>query len=317
MAVLLTGSCAGSDSTDETQSSGGGHYPTRGIEFVVPFDAGGGTDQLARRLAAAAERTCGTNIIVTNKSGGSGLVGLTEGLAARPDGYTLVLATSSTLLASHFGISDVSPEDITAVAKINEDPSVLSVAAGSPYRSIEDFLAAARDGERLLVSTSGSGSIWELSFAGMARAADVPPMVNVPYEGAGPALIALLGGEVDATSISGVESRTQIEQGSVRPLAVMGDERLAFLPDVPTLKESGIDWVSTVWRGLAVAPGVPQPVVDRLDACMAEAYRDKGFQAWMRDQGYGLSYQDAAEFQRWLAADFRRAGELVTSLDLG
>ena len=280
---------------------------------MVPFAAGGGTDQIARALAQEAEETCDTSISIINEEGASGTVGLNRVLNAQPDGYTLAVGTTSTLLATHHGVSDTTPDDMTPLLQFNFDSSVLSVAADSPYETIQDFLDGA-DADDLTVGTSGTGSIWELSYMGMADAAGVTSPTNVPYDGAAPAIVGVLGGEADATSVSGVEALAQIESGELRPLAAMSPERLPFLPDVPTLEEEGVDWESGVWRGLVGPADMEPEVTDYLINCFDEAAEAADYTDYMDTQGYERRMLLGDDFAQMLDEEFETYGQMVEDL---
>ncbi len=308
LAGLVAAGCGGGGSAED--------FPSERIELIVPFDAGGGTDQTARQLATAAERTCDTEVFVSNQTGSSGAVGFQAVANAQPDGYTVGLATAEIAIINHFGVAEITPEDVRGVMQYNIDPAAITVASDSPYETLDDFLTAAEEGESLQVGTSGVGSIWQIAYAGMAAEAGVPPMTNVPFDGAAPAIAALLGGNVDATSASAVEAFPQIESGELRPLVTMGQERLSILPDTPTLQEEGIDWNSGAWRGLAVPTETPDEVVQTLNECFREASETDDFQSFMEEQGFGLEYKSAGEFDEYMAAEYERFGQLVNELDL-
>jgi tripartite-type tricarboxylate transporter receptor subunit TctC len=289
-------------------------FPTEQIEMIVPWEAGGGTDQTARQLASAAEEACDTGIVVSNQTGSTGAVGFQAAADARPDGYTVGVATVEIAMINHLGVAPVTPEDVTAVMQYNFDPAAFSVGADSPYETIEDVLSAAEQ-ENIRVGTSGTGSIWHVSFAGMAREADVE-MTNVPFDGAAPAIAAVLGGQVEATSASGAEVRSQVEADELRPLAVMDEERLDILPDTPTLQEEGIDWTSGAWRGLVVPNDTPEDRVQALNECFREASESDGFQEFMENNGFGTVYRSAEEFDEYMNEEFERFGELIQELGL-
>ncbi|MBA2691976.1 MAG: tripartite tricarboxylate transporter substrate binding protein [Rubrobacter sp.] len=291
-------------------------FPSEQIEVIVPWDAGGGTDQTARQLASAAEESCGTDIIVSNQTGSTGAVGFQAAANAQPDGYTVGLATVEIAMINHLGVAPVSPEDVRGVMQYNFDPAALSVGADSEYETLDDFLSAAEGGEDFSIGTSGTGSIWHIAFAGMAQEAGVE-MKNVPFDGAAPAIAAVLGGQVEATSASGAEVAPQVESGELRPLAVMGEEPLDILPDVPTLEEEGIDWNSGAWRGLVVPNDTPDDVVETLNECFEEAANSDGFQEFMGNNGFGLEFRSADEFEGYMDEEFDRFGDLIQSLGLG
>jgi tripartite-type tricarboxylate transporter receptor subunit TctC len=289
-------------------------FPSEQIELIVPWDAGGGTDQTARQLASAAEETCGTGMVVSNQTGSTGAVGFQAAANARPDGYTIGLATVEIAMINHLGVADITPEDVRGVMQYNFDPAAFSVSADSPYETLDDVLSAAEE-ETIRVGTSGTGSIWHVAFAGMAQEAGVE-MTNVPFDGAAPAIAAVLGGQVEATSASGAEVAPQVESGELRPLAVMGEESLDILPDTPTLQEEGIDWTSGAWRGIVVPNDTPEEVVQTLNECFTEASESPEFVEFMENNGFGLEYRSAEEFEEYMDSEFERFGEIIGSLGI-
>lgn len=299
--------------------AGGGDekFPSEQIEIIVPWDPGGGTDQTARQLASAAEETCGTDIIVSNQTGSTGAVGFEAAANAKPDGYTVGLATVEISMINHLGVAEVTPEDVRGVMQYNFDPAAMSVAAESPYQNIDDLISAAESGENIRVGTSGTGGIWHVAFAGMAQEAGVEQnMTNVPFDGAAPAIQAVLGGQIEATSASGAEVAPQVESGKLRPLAVMGDEPLDILPDTPTLQEEGIDWSIGAWRGLVVPNETPDDVVEKLNQCFKEASESEQFQQFMEENGFGMAYKPAAKFESYMDEEYERFGGIIDSLGI-
>lgn len=309
LVVALT-ACGGSGSGDE-------EFPSEQIEIIVPWDPGGGTDQTARQLASAAEETCGTNIIVSNQTGSTGAVGFEAAANAQPDGYTIGLATVEISMINHLGVAEVTPEDVRGVMQYNLDPAAISVGADTEYETIEDLISAADSGENIRVGTSGTGSIWHVAFAGMAQEAGVPgSMTNVPFDGAAPAIQAVLGGQIEATSASGAEVLAQVESGDLRPLAVMGEERLDILPDTPTLQEQDIDWTIGAWRGLVVPNDTPDDAVEKLDQCFTAASKSEQFRQFMEENGFGMQRKSAPEFERFMDQEYDRFAGIIESLDL-
>ena len=207
--------------------------PTQ-IELIVPWDAGGGTDQTARQLASAAEDTCGANVIVSNQTGSTGAVGHRAAADAEPDGYTVGVVTVEIAMVNHLGVAQITPEDLKGVMQYNFDPAAITVGADSPYQTIDDFVSAGESDEKVRVGTSGTGSIWHVSAAAMAQEVGAD-YTYVPFDGAAPAIQAVLGGQIESTAASGAEVAPQVESGDLRPLAVMGEDRIDVLPDTPTL----------------------------------------------------------------------------------
>ncbi|MBB4935493.1 tripartite-type tricarboxylate transporter receptor subunit TctC [Lipingzhangella halophila] len=300
--VLLAAGCG--------PAASGGSGSGGAVEIVVPYAAGGGTDQTARQLATAAEKTCGFNTVVSNKEGAGGAIGFQAAADADPDGSTLGIVTAEVAMLAHRGVTDVTPDDMDGVLQYNFDPAALTVDAGSDYDSVHDVIEAADRGAGATIGTSGAGSIWEAAAKGLAAEEGVE-MTYAPFEGAAPAITAVLGGQVDATTVSGAEVRAQVESGELNSLAVMGEERLSFLPDTPTLREEGIDWISGTWRGVAVPEGTPQETVAELETCFNEAARSEAFTSFMEKGGFGVRYRGAEEFDSFMDAEYEHFGQTM------
>lgn len=315
-AALATVAVTGCAQESGTGAGAADDFPSKPISIVVPFSAGGGTDLTARGLDGPAEEACGTDITVSNVEGGAGAVGMEQVAEANNDGYTLGVATSSTMMGAHYGTSQVTPDRFRGIMHYNLDFVALSVAANSPYKTIDDFLAAAENGEELTVATSGAGSITELAFMGMTDAAGVPKLTNVPFDGGSAAITAVMGNQADAVSATAGEQFQQIDSGKLRPLVSMSDERLDFLPDTPTLQEKGIDWSLGVWRGLVAPADTPDDVVDHLSECFGEAIEDEEFQAFMEKQNFDVVFMGADEWDTYLNDEFERYGETIERMGL-
>ena len=324
-AGLLNGCGGGGGGGGDNGGDGGGNggggdgqedaFPSERIELIVPWSAGGGTDQTARQLANAAEESCGTDIIVSNQTGSTGAVGFRAAADANADGYTIGVVMVEISMINHLGIADITPDAVKGVLQYNFDPAAISVSSDSEIKSLDDFVAAIKGDKPVRVSTSGTGSIWHISAAGMAKAAG-GKITNVPFDGAAPAIQAVMGGQVEATTASGAEVASQVESGSLTPLATMGEEKIDILPDTPTLKESDIDWSAGAWRGLAVPSETPDEVVKTLNDCFKQAYDSDGFQEFMKQNGFGTVYKPAQEFETYMDEEFERFGNVIESLDI-
>lgn len=311
--VLALGlaACGGGEGGD----GGGEDFPSEQIELIVPWAAGGGTDQTARQLASAAEDSCGTNVIVSNQTGSTGAVGHRAAADAESDGYTVGIATAELAMVNHLGVAQITPDDLKGVMQYNFDPAAITVGADSPYQTIDDFVSAGESGETVRIGTSGTGGIWHISAAGMAEEVGAD-YTYVPFDGAAPAIQAVLGGQIEATAASGAEVAPQVESGELRPLAVMGEDRIDVLPDTPTLQEQGIDYTSGTWRGLAVPNDTPDERVQTLNECFKEAYDSAAFQDFMEQNGFGMVYKPAEEFEQFMSEEYERFGNVIESLDI-
>ena len=288
----------------------GSGYPNRPIELIVPAGAGGGTDVLARAFAEAAKKHLPQPMTVINKPGASGMIGHGEMINAKPDGYKLAIVFAEIVIVPHLGLTKLSYEDFTPIARLNADPAAITVRADSPWNTIEDFLAASRakPGE-IKMGNSGPGSIWHLAHAALEDKVGVR-YIPVPFSGAAPAVLSLLGGHVDAVAVSPGEVATHVQGGKLKTLAVMADKRLKGFDNVPTLKERGIDLSIGTWRGLATPKATPPDVV----AILTEATRKAADEAVVKDSldrlSMGYSYADAETFR----ANMKRDNELFKAL---
>jgi tripartite-type tricarboxylate transporter receptor subunit TctC len=312
--TLLAGAaCAAVPGILVAQGSG---YPNRPIELIVPAGAGGGTDVLARAFAEAAKKHLPQPITVINRPGASGMIGHGEMINARPDGYKLAIVFAEIVIVPHLGLTKLSYEDFAPIAQLNADPAAITVRADAPWNTIEEFLAASRvkPGE-IKMGNSGPGSIWHLAHAALEDKVGVK-YNPIPFSGAAPAVLALMGGHVDAVAVSPGEVAAHVQSGKLKTLAVMADHRLKGFDNVPTLKERGIDLSIGTWRGLAAPKGVPPDVI----AVLVEATRKAADEAVIKDAlarlSMGYAYADAETFRANMKRDNETFRQLVTKLGI-
>lgn len=293
-------------------------FPTKPITIIVPWAAGGGTDATARALAKAAEKHLGVSVAVVNKTGGTGSVGMTEGATAKPDGYTTTMTTVELTTTPHLGLSQITYKDFTPVAQINFDSAAVTVKADAPWNTIQEFIdyAKANPG-KVRVGNSGPGGIWHLASAALEAGTGVK-FNPVPFDGAAPAVTALMGGHIEAVTVSPAEVKAQVDAGKLKTLAVMSDERAEALPDVPTLKEEGITGVTSVgpWRGIAVPKDTPDEIVKVLEEAFMKAAKEPEFVEFMNNNGLGIVIKDSEGFGKVMKESHDSFGELIPKLGL-
>jgi tripartite-type tricarboxylate transporter receptor subunit TctC len=291
-------------------------WPARPIRIVVPYAAGGGVDVTTRRLAEKMQRLLGQTLFVENKAGAGGLVGADQVAQAKPDGYTLLFATSS-LIAQKEITPHVRFDPMTSfehIVRTAVSPTVLTVAANSPYQNVQDLVAAVRrQPGRFNYASGGIGTPSHLAGAAMAVYLKLK-MTHIPYRGSvdiGPALVsgdAQCGFPVPSTIVP------LIRQGKVRALAVTGTQRLRQLPDVPTLREvfGSDDLVIDSWSGLWAPARTPKAIVDRINAAVLEALTDKELLAAYESVGTQLApTRTPQEFTSFLRAETAKYTKLV------
>ena len=285
-------------------------YPNRPIELIVPAGAGGGTDVLARAFAEAAKKHLSQPFTVNNRPGASGMIGHGEMINAKPDGYKLAVVFAEIVIVPHLGLTKLSYEDFTPIAQLNADPAAITVRSDSPWKTLEEFLAASRakPGE-LKMGNSGPGSIWHLAHAALEDKVGVK-YNPIPFSGAAPAVLSLMGGHVDAVAVSPGEVAAHVQAGKLRTLAVMADKRLKGFDSVPTLKERGIDLSIGTWRGLAAPKGTPADVLAVLSDVARKSADEPVLKEALDRLSMGWAYADAETFR----ANMKRDNEVFKVL---
>lgn len=276
-------------------------YPNRPVELVVSFQPGGGVDTMARLFAEAARPHFSQPIVVVNRPGASGAIGLSYVATSPADGHRVAMTFAELLTLPLLGTSKIDHEDFQPIAKFTSDPSTVTVRAEAPWKTLEEFLEYARANPlKVNVSHAGNGSISHISGAALGLRARAV-FTHVPYQGSAPAVQALLGGQVDATAVNYSVVSPFVASGKLRVLASMSAQRLEAIPQVPTLKERGIDLALDAWRGMAVPKDTPKPIVEALQRLAVVVSRDPKLVEALRKQNQTLQYEDAQEFSRTLA----------------
>jgi tripartite-type tricarboxylate transporter receptor subunit TctC len=295
-------------------------YPTRPIKLVVPWGAGGGTDAVARMLATLLERDLGKPVNVVNITGGSGVMGHQSIATAAPDGYTIGLVTTEITMMHHQGLTQLSGASFTPLGMVNLDPAAVQVRADSPYRSLQELVAAIKANPgKLKGSGTARGGSWHLSLYGMLKDAGVDPTTVpwVPSVSNNAALLDLAAGGVDIVAGSLAEARALIEAGKIRSLAIMDDKPSPLFPQVPTLQAAiGSKWKSGVWRGLVAPKGIPKSVEARLVAATKAAYESAEFRQFMQGRGFGMVWMGPEEFGTFMARADAESGALMKATGL-
>jgi tripartite-type tricarboxylate transporter receptor subunit TctC len=280
-------------------------YPDRPITFVVPWGAGGGTDGTARFFAAMMEKELGQPVNVVNRTGGGGVVGHSAIAQAPADGYTIGMITVEITMMHWQGLTELAPTSYTPLALVNSDPAGFTVNAASPYKSVNDVLAAIKANPgKLKASGTGQGGIWHLALAGLLNDMKIPQTAIpwVPSNGAAPAMQDLVAGGVDLVTCSLPEARALIEAGKARPLAIMDDKRTALFPDVPTMQQAiGVNYQVAAWRGIAGPKGLPADVNAKLIGTIKKIADSKEWKDFAASKGYGTAWAPGPEFAAFMA----------------
>jgi tripartite-type tricarboxylate transporter receptor subunit TctC len=294
----------------------GAEYPDHAITMIVPFPPGGVADTVARPVADAMGRELGQPVIVENKPGAGGGIGMAQAAKARPDGYTILMSLSSfTVLPEADRILGRAPlyqlDQLKPVARFTADPTVLVVRAEAPWKTWSDFATAVRANPgKFTYGSSGNYGTMHVPMEMLLGLAGLR-MTHVPYTGAGPAIVGLLGGQIDAIATGPATIVQHVNAGKLRALAQWGTGRLTALPDVPTLHELGMPIDYAQWSGLFVPAGTPATIEKRLRDAARTAARDDRVRQIMVTAGSPIQYLDTPEFQRYVDADASRMIEVV------
>jgi tripartite-type tricarboxylate transporter receptor subunit TctC len=295
-------------------------YPARPITFIVPWGAGGGTDATARIIGSLLEKELGQPVTVVNRTGGSGVVGHAAIASAPPDGYTIGLATVEISMMHWQGLTELSGASYTPIGLVNADPAGIQVRADSPYKSVNDLLAAIKANPgKFKASGTGQGGIWHLAIAGLLRDQKIDPAALpwVPSNGAAPGLQDMVAGGVEVAPVSLPEARSLIDAGKVRSLAVMDEKPSALYPNVPTLKSvTGSNWTMAAWRGIVAPKGIPADVRNKLAATVQKVANSKEYTDFMASRGFGVVYAGPDDFGKFMAKSDAELGATMKAVGI-
>ncbi len=294
-------------------------WPAKPLTLIVPFPPGGLADIVARPVAEALSRDLGQPVVIENKGGAGGGIGMGLASKAAPDGYTLLMALSSySVLPEADAILGRAPMytfgSLRPIARFTADPTVLAVRAEAPWRTVKDFVDdAKRRPGAINYGSSGNYGTMHVPMEILAQNAGIR-LTHVPFTGAGPAVVALLGGQIDAVSSGPATVLQHVKAGKLRVLGHWGTSRLEAMPDVPSLKEAGYDAEYAQWSGLFIPAGTPEPIAQRLRAAARVAAADPKVKEVIANAGSPVLYLDTPEFERYVQGDVRRMADVVRKM---
>jgi tripartite-type tricarboxylate transporter receptor subunit TctC len=291
-------------------------YPDRPITMIVPFPPGGVADTVARPIAEALARELKQPVVIENRAGAGGAVGIGQVARAPADGYTLLMSLSSiSILPEADKVLERKPQyqfsQFRPIARITADPTVLVVRADAPWRTVEEFVAdAKRQPTAYNYGSSGNYGTMQVPMELLKNAAGFR-MTHIPFTGAGPAIAALLGGQVDALASGPASVLQHIRAGKLRALAHWGSQPLVSLPEVPSLAERGINVEFVQWSGIFVAADTPPATVQRLREATRKVATDPAVQQTVLRSGSPIEYLDAPDFAAYWQKDIQAMAAVV------
>lgn len=331
LAAALAVSLAACGSKTNSPSSSGGQSSSSGstsqetkvdfpgkkqISLIVPYAAGGASDTTARIYASELEKALDGTVVVSNVTGASGAIGLEQVRNATPDGYTIAYMPVESTMLRALGFTDLSTDDFRFIGRAMTIPAAVTVRADAPWDTFQDFLdyAKAHPGE-IQVGNSGTGSIWHVAAASIEDKCGVE-FTHVPFDGAAPAVAALLGNNIQAVTVSPSEVKNNVDSGDFKVLCVLGEGHSSVVPDAPTAKELGIDITIQGWGGFAVPKDTPQEIIDILEKASETAINSDSVKSLLAERGFEHAYLSGADMDKKAAEELAYYGELIPKLGI-
>ncbi len=291
-------------------------FPERPVSLVVTWPAGGGSDVSARAVAKYAEGPLGQPVVVVNKPGGGGVVGTLEVERARPDGYTLVMCSSTTINTQYVGNVHNDFKKLVPIVHYAVDAGSLSVRSDAPWKSVREFVEHAKANPgKLRNANDPPGGFSHIAVSALEKAAGIK-VTHVPYQGFAPSVAALLGGHVESTTVPVPDVAKHHQEGKIRVLGVMADSRHFLVPDVPTLKEQGVNLSHGNWRAICAPAGTPQPVVDALEKAFLKGLDHPELKAFMEKSGWFLQAMGSRDMAAYVQREDLRIHAMLKQLGL-
>ena len=287
-------------------------YPDKSIKFLVPWPPGGATDQVARILVQPLTKELGVSVFVENKGGAGGNIGTQAFLQDKPDGYSILMATSSTNAAGPHLFANQgfdAAKDFTPVVLVCTIPNIMVVPASSPWNSLKDLMNEAKQNPgKFTYGSAGIGASQHLAGAQFKTVTGLD-IRHVPYKGSGPAAVDLMAGHIDMMLDTG--SMANIKGGKLKALGVASDKRIPELPNVPTMKEAGVPMVANAWYGVMLPAGAPKDVTEKLNAAFNKVLKDPEVRKNLQSIGAQVDGGSVTEFTKFSQSEIKRYEGIV------
>ena len=291
-------------------------YPEKEINLMVPYAPGGATDLMFRAVGASLEKDFKVPMVYDNREGGGGAVGWAWLARQKPEGYITGAFSISMILQQFTGVAGIDIDQFTYFGQIGGVDVAISVKADSPFKTLKDLVDYAKKNPGIVtVSNSGTGSLHHLCASGLAQKAGVQ-FTHVPFAGGNPAVVAMLGGHVTASGSTVGEVYEFVKAGKARILGIASPERFSLIPDTPTFKESGYDFVFVGINGLIGPKGVPENVVKTMSNALEKAVKSEEYQKTMQKFMMKPSYKDSKDYREWAFSESPKIHELLKQIGL-
>ena len=290
-------------------------YPAKPIKLIVPWGAGGGTDALMRVIAHFAGKYLGQPMVVVNVPGVGGTMGARQGKDAKPDGYTLTATHESVISSRIVGVSDFDYSDFIPIANMTLTPAMVAAQPNAPWNDMKDMIATAKKSPATIKFGATLGSTSHFFPLDIANQAGIEFKI-VGYEGTAKRQAALLGGFLDLGESNPAAGKKYFEAKKLKPLGIATEERHVLLPDVPTLKEQGVNVLFAVNRGICAPLKTPQPVIDKLSSVLAKISQDPEFIEKIASLGSDVKYRDQAGYQAYIKEETGRLDMLAQKFNV-
>ncbi|MEA4865476.1 MAG: tripartite tricarboxylate transporter substrate binding protein [Sphaerochaeta sp.] len=294
------------------QTSASAKYPGGDISFIIPNSAGGGNDLTTRALIPSLQRTFGVNVVPLNQGESKGAVAAQNVINAKPDGRTFYFNSQTLILLPFSTMPNLDLSQFQPIAQVVEDTGVIYVKADAPYKTINDLLTAMKS-TTLKMGHNGNGALWHLASLQLAKAIGANFRYIAYSSGGTQMLTALAAGEVDLCIVNAAEGKAMVDSGLVRPLASLGETRLDVF-NIPTLVESGVDYVFPVWRGVFTKAGVSDEILAEIDKAFKAAAESPEFVEYAKNNGLPIRYRDHKQFKEFVDKEIAIYSELMKSL---
>ena len=287
-------------------------YPDKSIKFIVPWPPGGATDQVARILVQPLTKELGVSVFVENKGGAGGNIGTQAFVQDKPDGYSILMATSSTNAAGPHLFANQgfdAAKDFSPVVLVCTIPNIMVVPASSPWNSMKDLIADAKQNPgQFTYGSAGIGASQHLAGAQFKTVTGLD-IRHVPYKGSGPAAIDLMAGHIDMMLDTG--SLNNINAGKLKALGIASEKRIPELPNVPTMKEVGVPMVANAWYGVMLPAGTPKEIAEKLNAAFNKVLKDPEVKKRLQSIGAQVDGGSVAEFTKFSHSEIGRYEGIV------